>query len=189
MTRRWTTGRTTGRTTEGVWEERVSWYSFPGLCNCTSQIFALFKSAVVGSHFLPLFSKVRLCDRNFCCSFQKCNCAIALFVLFLKVWLFDCTFLFLFKSVIVGSHFLSHFSKAQQKEWSLLKKCTKSANFQIALFTLFKKSNHTFSKCANAQPCPFLALKLGIEKWQKTFRNLMQKNSNFSKNLEMLFGT
>jgi len=49
-------------------------------CDCAIALFvALFKSAHVRLHFLSLFSKVRLCNRTFCCTFQKCDCAITLF--------------------------------------------------------------------------------------------------------------
>jgi len=66
------------------------------------------------------------------CSFQKCDCAILLFVA-------------LFKSAIVRSHFFV----------ALFKNVTKRAIPQ----SLFKKSDRTFSKRAIAQPCTVATVK------------------------------
>jgi len=69
------------------------------------------------------------------CSFQKSNCAITVFVAFLK----SAT-----KRAIVQLLFWKErISK-------------KSANFLIALFLLFKKSGRTFSKCGITQHCMIL---------------------------------
>jgi len=100
-------------------------------------LFALLKSGIVPSHFLSLFSKVRMWDCTFCRTFQKykkgaiaqslfwkermCDdvgkkgeFSISLFLLFNKS---DCTFPLL--------------KRAYVQKWA--KKC----DFQIALFSLF----------------------------------------------------
>jgi len=66
-------------------------------------------------------------------SFQKCDCAIALFVA-------------LSKSAIVGLHFFSHFSKSAiaQLLFRKVQMCKKCANFQIALS---KERSHIFKVC------------------------------------------
>jgi len=77
---------------------------------------ALLKSMIEQFHFLSLFSKVRLCNRTFWHSFQKCDCTIALFKRAKK-------------NAIAWSLFL--------KEW-MRENVQKSANVQITLFSLFK---------------------------------------------------
>jgi len=75
------------------------------------------------------FSKVRLCDRTFCHTFQKCDCAIALFFA-------------LFKSATNRTIALSKSAN--------VRKCAKKCEFSNPLFPHFKKSDRTISKCAIA---------------------------------------
>jgi len=108
---------------------------------------AFFKSGIVWSSILSLFSKVQLCERTF----QKCNCAIPLF----KSALVQLHFLSLFSKVgLCDLNFLLHFSIVQKKSDHMIallkranvRRCAKQCKFPKSFFLLFKKSNHTFSK-------------------------------------------
>jgi len=110
--------------------------------------FRSFQKCNCGIALLLLFSKELLCNRTFCCSFQKCNCAITLLSLFSKVRLCDRTFCCSFLKVRQKER--SHNCSLEKSECAKL--CEKCANFLIALFSLFKKRDRTFSKHAIAQP-------------------------------------
>jgi len=96
-------------------------------------------NCAVAHHTFSHFSKVQLCDRTFWRTFQKYDCAIALFVA-------------LFKSAIVRSHFFALFKSATNRSIALSKRANvrNKCEFLNRTFLHFKKSDRTFSMCAIA---------------------------------------
>jgi len=86
-------------------------------------------------HFLSLF---KICNRTFLNS-------IKMLLLFKIVQMCDRSFVPLLKSAIFRLYFLSLFEKV-----GLCKICKTKANFKIALFLHFKKSDHTITLWKNA---------------------------------------
>jgi len=105
-----------------------------------------------------LFSKVRLCNRTFCRSSLKCDCAIALFVALplKRANVRKCA-----KKVRI---FKSHYKKRDRTIVlsKRAKMCEKSANFLITLFCSLKIAiahfhfSFSFEQFAHSKICTFL---------------------------------
>jgi len=104
--------------------------------------FALLKSGIVWSHFLVAILKIAIVQLHFLVALLKVRSHFLVALL---------------KSVIVWSYFFCIFQtwdKMCDRAIAILKiaNVQKMFEFENGTFLHFKKNNHTFSKCAIAQP-------------------------------------
>jgi len=116
---------------------------------CSSLISALFKRAIVRLLAQSLFKKEWMSDPSFCRSLQKSDRAIAPLLLFWKEQMSDrsfrsfcCSFQ---KSDKKSDRSFSLSKRAKEQKWAVSK--------SFIHFSLKNKSDRSFSKWANVQPC------------------------------------